>query len=87
VAAAALHRRRARSIRRPLSPESPHESAPVRDFRIPLRTLYAHGGGELPVSNTVTLNAEIGAHIVGDNFVRTNGVLLGEVVIRVKVGL
>lgn len=49
--------------------------------------LYAHGGGELPVSNSITLNAEIGVHIVGENFVRTNAVLLGEAVIRVKVGL
>jgi hypothetical protein len=54
----------------------------------PIRAgVSAHGGGELPVSNTVTLNAEIGVHIVGENFVRTNGVLLGEAVIRLKIGL
>jgi hypothetical protein len=49
--------------------------------------MYVHGGGELPVSDSVTLNAEIGVHIVGKNFVQITPVLLGEVVIRLKVGL
>lgn len=51
--------------------------------------VYVHGGGELPVSDSVTLNAEIGVHIVGKNFERTTSVatLLAEAVIRLKVGL
>ena len=49
--------------------------------------VYAHGGGELPVSDSVTLNAEIGVHIIGKNFEPTTAILLGEAVIRLKVGL
>jgi len=49
--------------------------------------LYAHGGGELPVSDSVTLNAEIGVHVVGEHFVQTTPILLCEAVIRLKVGL
>jgi hypothetical protein len=49
--------------------------------------MYLHGGGELPVSDSLTLNAEIGVHIVGKNFVQITPVLLGEAVIRLKVGL
>jgi hypothetical protein len=49
--------------------------------------MYAHGGAELPVSDLITLDAEIGVHIVGKNFVQITPVLLGEVVIRVKFGL
>jgi opacity protein-like surface antigen len=49
--------------------------------------MYVHGGAEVPVSDSVTLNAEIGVHIVGKNFVQISPVLLGEAVIRLKVGL
>ena len=55
--------------------------------RTPIRAgLYAHGGAEVPISDAVNLDFEIGAHVL-EKFAQLNGDLLAEVVIRLKVGL
>ena len=60
--------------------------------------MYAHGGAEVPVSNSASLSFELGAHGIGRDFIRVKsaksvistgpeGDFLFEAVIRLKVGL
>ena len=55
---------------------------------------YAHGGAEVPVSNSSSLNFEVGLHLIGRDFIRQKSLsarkeadALFEAVLRVKVGL
>jgi hypothetical protein len=55
---------------------------------------YAHGGAEVPMSNSCSLNFELGLHLIGRDFIRTKSGSGGkeadaliEAVLRVKVGL
>ena len=63
--------------------------------RTPMKAgFYAHGGAEVPVSNSSSLNFELGVHLISRDFIRVKSVsnriqadALFEAVLRVKVGL
>jgi hypothetical protein len=47
---------------------------------------YLHGGIEVQVGDTIAIDGEIGVHAVGDRFYPESG-LLGEALVRIKIGL
>src|SRR5262245_21226505 len=47
---------------------------------------YVHGGIEVQAGDTVAIDGEVGVHVIGGNFYPESG-LLGEALVRIKIGL
>jgi Outer membrane protein beta-barrel domain len=47
---------------------------------------YVHGGIEVQAGDTVAIDGEIGVHVIGGHFYPGSG-LLGEALVRIKIGL
>src|SRR5262245_8849424 len=82
-------------VKRSLAPIAPYgglgiglyratfDRAPASSWRA---APYVHGGIEVQASDTIAIDGEIGVHAIGGHFYPESG-LLGEALLRIKIGL